>query len=192
MSVPATDPPTIDGVISGGEWEEAATVALSNDDTAYWMHDDDTLYVALDGTELGAVNLVLATGDELWILHSSAALGSSLYVAGESAWEQSHGYTWCCRSATNDSARLGLLEDEGWQANIGFTGDVGVVEYEVTIPWGYATAAVVYHTEDRDSAYWPTDIPPDAVSHITNNQWTDPEFDPDLWWMLVPDGDTVE
>ena len=147
--------------------------------------DGATLYVALDGKEVGAVNLVIATVDELWILHSSAALGSSLYLPGESAWEQSHGYTWCCRSAHDDTARLGLLAEEGWQANIGYTGNVGVVEYQVAIPWGYATAALAYHTETV-SAYWPTDIPPDAATHITANQWTDPAFDPGQWWMLVP------
>lgn len=186
LFVPAAEPAVIDGIIDDGEWEGAVTVSLSNDDTVYWMHGDDTLYVALDGTEVGAVNLVIATGDELWILHSSAALGSSLYLAGESGWEQSHGYSWCCRSASDDTARLDLFEREGWQANIGFTGDAGVVEYQVAIPWGYATAALAYFTETSDPAYWPTDLPPDAVSHLTGNRWTDPELDPDEWWMIAP------
>lgn len=186
LLVPPGPAPTIDGVIADGEWTDATTASLSNGDQAYWQRDEATLYVALDGTELGAVNLVIATPGELWILHSSAALGSSLYVPGESAWEQSHGYSWCCRSATDDTARLGLFDDEGWQANIGFTGDVGVVEYQVAIPWGYSMAAIVYHTEDRDSAYWPADLSTDAAAHITENRWTDPTLDPADWWMLVP------
>ena len=186
LLIPAAPPPKIDGAIDDGEWEQAVTVAMSNDDIVYWMHNGATLYVALDGTELGAVNLVIATGDELWVLHSSAALGSLLFLAGEEGWEQSHGYTWCCRRASDDSARLRLLESEKWQANIGFIGDVGVVEYQVAIPWGYATAAMAYLTEDRDPEYWPTDISPDAVSHLTNNEWTDPAFDAGEWWMLVP------
>ena len=80
LTVPVGSAPTIDGIVEPGEWAEAATVAMSNDDTLHWMQDDHTLYMALEGTELGAVNLVIATDDELWILHSSAALGSSRLV----------------------------------------------------------------------------------------------------------------
>ena len=62
---------------------------------------------------MGAVNLVISTVDETWILHSSAAPGSGLYVHDE-IWELSHGFDWCCRSATDDSGRLQLLDEEGW------------------------------------------------------------------------------
>ena len=170
-----------------GEWEKAATVTMSNGDSAYWQFTDSTLYVAIDADHIGAVNLVLATASELWILHSSAALGSQLFTPGNGAWEQVHGYTWCCRSPTNDSARSALLEEEGWQANIGFTGDVGVVEYQVALPWGYAQAALVYHTEDRDSAYWPDDLRSEDAEHIVSNRWNDPDLDPGSWTMLVPE-----
>jgi len=187
IAVPAAAAPSIDGIIKSGEWDSAAAVTMSNGDTAYWQHSDETLYVALDGDDIGAVNLVLATGEELWILHSSAALGSSLFVPGDETWEQVHGYSWCCRSAYDDTARLGLLEDEGWQANIGFTGDIGVVEYQVAIPWGFARAAIVYHAEDRDSAYWPDDLGSADAEHITSNMWMDPELDPGSWMMLIPE-----
>ena len=187
LIVPTAAAPTIDGTIDDREWSEAIAVSLSNGDTAYWQYNDRTLYVALDGTELGAVNLVIATEGELWILHSSAALGSSLFVQHDAAWTQSHGYTWCCRNGNDDTARLGLLEREGWQANIGFTGDVGVVEYEVVFPWRYSTVAIVYHAEGREAAYWPTDLSAEAATHIVTNQWTDPAFDPGVWWMLVPE-----
>lgn len=186
VTVPAAAAPVIDGVINPGEWDGATTVAMSNDDTVYWQHTDASLYVAIDGEKLGAVNLVLATADDLWVLHSSAALGSLLHAPGDGAWEQVHGYTWCCRSATDDTARNRLFDDEGWQANIGYTGDVGVVEYQVALPWGFATAALVYHTEDGDSAYWPTDLEAGAVEQITTNMWTDPALDTTAWWMLVP------
>jgi hypothetical protein len=188
--VPSGPVPTIDGVIGDGEWDDAVAVSLSNGESAYWQSDDATRYVALDGSALGAVNLAIATAGELWILHSSAALGSSLYALDGSSWAQSHGYSWCCRSANDDTARLALMEDEGWQANIGFTGDVGVVEYELALPWGYATAAIIYHSEDRDSAFWPTDLSEEATAHIVANRWTDPAFDPGEWWMLVPDRGT--
>jgi hypothetical protein len=186
LVVPAVELATIDGVIETGEWDGAATVLMSNDDVLHWMHSDDTLYVALDGNDLGAVNLVIASADEMWILHSSAALGSSLYVAGDPLWELSHGYTWCCRNPNDDAARLGLLDREGWQANIGFTGDVGVVEYQVAMPWAHASVAVSYFTESNDPEYWPTDLSPEAREQLTRNHWSDPDFKLDEWWTIVP------
>jgi hypothetical protein len=160
---------------------------MSNGDSVHWQHADAILYVALDGDDIGAVNLVLASPTELWILHSSAALGSQRFAPGSGVWEQVHGYSWCCRSAGNDSAREALFADEGWQANIGFTGDVGVVEFQVAIPWGFAQAALIYHTEDSDPAFWPADLEGQDAEHITANMWTDEELDPGSWIMLVPE-----
>ncbi|MEN8113268.1 MAG: hypothetical protein ABFS21_02675, partial [Actinomycetota bacterium] len=184
--MPAGEAPAIDGIIEVGEWDNAATVTMSNDDLLHWMRSDGTLYVALDSGDVGAVNVVIARAGELWILHSSAALGSSLWVTSDSGWEQSHGYSWCCRSSTDDAARLGLLENEGWQANIGFTGDDGVVEYQIEIPWAGAHVAVVLHTEDNDPAYWPTDLPDEARDVITENRWSDPTLDVEDWWLILP------
>lgn len=188
LVVPTARPATIDGVIAAGEWDRAVTVPMSNDDMLLWMYSDDTLYVAVDGSDLGAVNLVFASAEEMWVLHSSAALGSSLYVPGDSVWEESHGYTWCCRDPNDDTARLGLLDREGWQANIGFTGDVGVVEYQVTMPWARAAVAVSSFTESNDPAYWPTDLSPEAREQLTGSRWSDPDFTLDEWWTIIPAG----
>ena len=80
------------------------------------------LYVAVEGSDLGAVNIILATDADVWILHSSAALGSARYVPGSSVWSLDHGFSWCCRRGSDDSARAALFAAEGWEANIGFTG----------------------------------------------------------------------
>ena len=131
-----------------------------------WMRSGDTLYVALRGHSLGAVNLAIAIDRELWILHSSAALGSMLYIEDDGVWTLAHDFEWCCRGANNEAARLALIEDEGWQANIGFAGDPGIVEYEVTLPWIDAAAAVAYRTENADPEFWPTDLTPEAAAEL--------------------------
>ena len=140
--------------------------------------------VALEGGELGAVNLAIAIGDEIWILHSSAALGSALYTRDESTWSLAHEFSWCCRSTDDDAGRQALLEGEGWQANIGFAGDVGVVEYEVVRPWVGALAAVSYQTETSDPGYWPTDLSGDAETELIGPWPEAEEFHLDEWYLL--------
>lgn len=142
--------------------------------------------MALESGAVGAVNLVINTVDETWILHSSAALGSALYVPGDGIWELSHGFDWCCRSATDDSARLLLLEEEGWQANIGFTGDEGIVEYEVTLPWNGASVAVSYLTDSETSAFWPVDLSNEAREQLVGPPPPERSFNLVEWYTLVP------
>ena len=45
--------------------------------------------------------------------------------------------------APTDSARATLFAAEGWDANIGFAGDPGIVEYAVTLPWDDAASCGV-------------------------------------------------
>lgn len=184
LSVPSGEAPTIDGVTSTGEWDEATSTSMTNGSPLHWMYSDETLYVALEGGELGAVNLAIATGDETWILHSSAALGSALYTREESTWLLTHGFSWCCRSTTDDAGRRALLSEEGWQANIGFAGDTGVVEYEVVVPWVGSLVAVSYQTETSDPAYWPTDLSSEAEADLVG-PWPEAEdFHLDEWYVL--------
>ena len=186
LEVPAQAPPVIDGVLGAGEWDGSVTVAMSDDSSLHWMHEDGVLYVALESAAIGAVNLLVATEDEVWILHSSAALGSALYLPGDGVWDLSHGFDWCCRTATDDSARLELLDNEGWQATIGFTGDEGIVEYEVTLPWGGASVAVSYLTNSDTSAFWPADLSFEARQQLIG-PWSDERvFKIEEWYTLVP------
>lgn len=185
LEVPAHTPPVIDGILGAGEWDGSTTVTMSDDSSLHWMHSDDVLYVALESSAVGAVNLAIAADDEVWILHSSAALGSALYTPGDGTWKLSHGFDWCCRSATDDSARLRLLDEEGWQANIGFTGDDGIVEYEVVLPWDGAAVAVSYLTDSETSAFWPTDLSSGARDQLVGPPPPMRNFNLDEWHTLV-------
>lgn len=176
----------IDGVLGSAEWDSGITTSMSDGSVLHWMESEGTLYVALESDSIGAVNLAIATPDEIWILHSSAALGSALYVPGNSTWELVHGYSWCCRSATDETARLELLADENWQANIGFTGDDGVVEYQVTMPWDHASLAVSLVTESNQPAYWPLDLSDEARGQLIGARSTGLDFDLNAWVTVVP------
>ena len=170
--------------MEGGEWDGAASTAMTDGSQLHWMHSGETLYVALEGGDLGAVNLAIETGGEVWVLHSSAALGSALYTREQSSWSLTHEFSWCCRSTTDDTGRRALLDEEGWQANIGFAGDIGVVEYEVVLPWVGSSVAVSYQTESGDPAYWPTDLSGSAEAALIG-PWPEAEdFHLDEWFRL--------
>ena len=142
LAVPAGPAPVIDGQLSPDEWAEAATMPMSDGASLLVQYMNGTLYVAVAGDDVGSVNVIIGTESEVQILHSSAALGSARYVPGTSGWSLDHGFSWCCRRGSTDSARATLFAEEGWEANIGYAGDPGIVEYAIAIPWAEATMAV--------------------------------------------------
>lgn len=81
------------------------------------------------------------------------------------------------------------LDEEGWQANIGFTGDDGVVEYQVELPWAGASVAVSYLTDSETSAFWPTDLSSEAREQLVGPPPTERDFSLDEWHTLVLVGD---
>lgn len=185
LHVPASAHPDIDGVLKTSEWEDSTTVTMTDGSSLHWLHNGNVLYVALESSAVGAVNLAIATDEEAWILHSSAALGSALYLPGDGLWEVSHTFAWCCRSATDDSARLQLLNEEGWQANIGFAGDGGIVEYQVALPWDGAAVAVSYLTDSETSAVWPASLSSEARDQLVGPWPRERTFNLDEWHTLV-------
>jgi hypothetical protein len=66
LAVPAHQPPVIDGVLDTDEWHGSTTVTMSDLSSLHWMHTEDVLYVALEGSAVGAVNPVISTVDETW------------------------------------------------------------------------------------------------------------------------------
>lgn len=163
LSIPLQSPPTIDGILTSGEWDGAVSGEMSNGTPVYAMHDGEFLYVAVAGEHLGAVNVAIGGPDDIWILHSSAALGSMRYdVDGELV----HDFDWCCRSPDDPAGRLALLEAEGWQANIGYTGEPGIVEYQVARPRVATAIAIAAQTEAADPSFWPPGLTPEAREQL--------------------------
>ena len=62
--------------------------------------------------------------------------------------------------------RLALLEAEGWQANIGYTGEPGIVEYQVARPRVATAMAIAARTEAADPSFWPPDLTPEARAQL--------------------------
>ena len=167
VAVPvAATAPTIDGVLGPGEWDGASRDTMSDGATIFLEQFDGTLYVAVAGDEIGAVNVILGIEDEVWILHSSAALGSALYAAVSGSWQLEHGFEWCCRGTTDTDSRKDLFGTEGWQANIGSAGEPGTVEYQIALPWDGAAVAISSLRDESDKGFWPADLSAEARDQL--------------------------
>lgn len=188
LLVPASAPPVIDGILDEGEWADAAGELMSDGATVRWMHAEETLHVAVEGTEIGAVNVLIATEDQVLILHSSAALGSALYAANAATWELVHGFSWCCRNTADESGPSQLFADEDWKANIGFAGDPGVVEYAIALPWQGAAVAVSSIRDENDMGFWPAVLSEEAREQLLGVPPPERDFSIDEWVRLSPTG----
>jgi hypothetical protein len=163
--VPELAAATIDGVLTNGEWDGAATFEMSDATPIRLMQNDGTLYLSVEGTELGSVNVVMALDDEIWILHSSAALGSALYESGPDEWELVHGFNWCCRDGGDTAGRLALLEEEA-------------------SPWAGALVAVSSVRSDEHNGFWPADLSNEARLQLIGAPQPTRAFNTPEWALL--------
>ena len=189
LAVPRGSIPAIDGTIEPTEWAGAAITVMDDGTELLWLHADGSLYLGVLNGTIGAVNLVVATDNEVRVLHSSAALGSASYDRQEDgAWRLAHEFDWCCRNATDSNDRALLLANEGWQASMGYSGVHGQVEYQLMLGTGELRIAVSYIYADGSGsvAYWPRDLPA-AAREPLHGERRDPEtFAVETWMLVVP------
>jgi hypothetical protein len=156
IAIPIGTIPTINGRIEEGEWDAAAVEVLNDGTLLYLMYSEDALYLALDSEVLGTVNVGILRDGELWVLHSSAALGSVIYQPQENGWQMRQTFEWCCRTTSPNSDYEQLLAQEGWLSTNQFLGDETQTEYLIKIPKEEIIMAVTYrYRDDSDAAYWP-------------------------------------
>ncbi len=186
LFVPAAPAPTLDGNLEAGEWGDAFVGEMSDGTPVYVMRDGESLFVAIGGEHLGAINLAIGGPDDVWILHSSAALGSVLYLSNGSEWNLSHDFSWCCRDADDPTDRLALLDAEGWQATIGYSGAPGIVEYQIALPWVGARFAISSQTQSTEPAFWPAELTPEARAQLIGPLPSPQVFRLGEWYTLAP------
>lgn len=185
ISVPSAPPPNVDGTVGEIEWAGAASATMSDGATVLFMRDNEVLYTAVVGSEIGSVNVVIATTNQVSILHSSAALGSAVYETAGSVWDLVHGFSWCCRNAADATASDELLAAEGWKANIGYAGDPGVVEYTIAIPWQETSVAISSLRDDADKGFWPATLSAEAQDQLIGVPPDQRSYNVTEWATLV-------
>ena len=169
VKVPKGFPAKIDGEFSPGEWDEAMTIEVEGKGELLLMHSEGYLYLGIRSKRMGYGSLCVVRGDEVWILHSSAALGSTVLERDGESWRKTQDFSWCCRSSSATSARDSLLEEEGWVANIGFEGPPNEMEYQIALKDGSLIMAIVYQESSKleTAMWWPSDLDDDCLQTIT-------------------------
>jgi len=192
IAVPQGHPPTLDGVISSDEWVDSKVEIFSDGSELLLMHDEAYLYLGIRTytSDMFVGNIFVDHGDEVVIMHSSAALGTAIYSKGVETWERTQDFTWRCRSTSNNASakadREEFLKEDGWLANISYMGSPNEMEYQIALPQEALRLAVaLIPTNDLNTRiYWPTDLEDDCIDPTSGGMPSSLYFSPENWAVL--------
>ncbi len=188
--VPALDvpPPTLDGTILPEEWDQAKATLFDNGSELLLMRSGETLYLAIRASNPGIItgNVYLLQGNEVSILHSSAALGTAKYQKGEEGWELIQNFSWRCRSTGFGEAalaeRAAFLEEEGWLAGNARMGTPNEQEYRISIGEDLSALAVIYLQGSDLTVYsYPADLADDSMQPFPGGIPEQMQLNTELW-----------
>jgi TolB protein len=153
-------PPTIDGVFSPSEWDNALAIDLANGELLL-MHAGDYLYLGIRSDNLGLGSVCVRWDDEISILHSSAALGTATYVKAGEEWLKTRDFSWTNRDISNGQQALDErrehLEREDWLASNGLMGNSNEMEYQIAMTDDAIRLGVTYlmSPDYQTTDFWP-------------------------------------
>ncbi|MCJ7622410.1 MAG: formylglycine-generating enzyme family protein, partial [Anaerolineaceae bacterium] len=148
--VPPGNPPIIDGTMSFGEWDNATVESFTDGSELFLIHADGYLYLGIQAETADMIggNIFINRGDEIVILHSSAALGTAIYQKAEDSWQQIQDFNWRCRetdrSDAAQTAHDAFLQQEGWLAANSRMGNPNELEYQIEMPEKNIRLAVIF------------------------------------------------
>jgi hypothetical protein len=189
IPVPPGKPDAVDGTLSPGEWDGAATRSFLDGSELLLMSADGYLYLAIRAItrEMIVANVFIDRGGEIAILHSSAALGTALYRGGPETWEQTQAFVWRCRRTDNSEAakaeRAAFLEEEHWVAANALMGSPNEMEYQIEMvnPTLRLTVTFVRESNPNVKTPWPTDLDDDCVLQTPGEMPTQLHLSPERW-----------
>jgi len=190
--VPVGIQPTIDGTFSPGEWDDATVEAFADGSQLHLLQAEDFIYVGIRANESGMIagNVFIHRGDEIAILHTSAALGTAIYQQAVDGWQQTQDFTWRCRNTgISESAqveRAEFLQDEGWLAANGLMGTPNELEYQIEIPDQDFHLAVIYIKANYpyEKVPWPVKLDDDSIQPASGGLPFVMHFSPAQWAKL--------
>jgi hypothetical protein len=171
LLIPAGNSPTIEGTMTLGEWYDAAVESFADGSLLFLMKNGEFLYLGIQAKEPGTIagNVFIQRGDEIHILHSSAALGTAIYQKSGTGWQLTQDFTWCCRNTSNSASaqteRDEFLQAEDWLAANGRMGTPNELEYQIKIPEQDFRIAVVFlkASPPYEKVPWPEDLSDDSI-----------------------------
>lgn len=192
ISVPRGKSPIIDGTMSPGEWDGAVVKSFSDGSELFLMYSDGYLYLGIRAktSEMIVGNIFIEHGDEIAILHSSAALGTARYQKGMGSWQQTQGFVWRCRSTDNSEAaraeRDAFLKEEHWVAANARMGLPNELEFQIEMTNETMRLAVNFLTASNPNVKipWPPDLNDDCIKPTPGGLPAQFHFSPDKWATL--------
>jgi hypothetical protein len=189
LSVPQASPPTIDGTLAPGEWDKAHVETFADGSELLLMHDQGYLYLGIRSNtpEMIVGNIHLNQGDEIRILHTSAALGTAVYQRGAESWQQTQAFNWRCRRTDDSDAaqaeRDAFLQDEGWVSVNSRGGTPNELEYKIQVAGKSIRLAanLLRSSAANDKVPWPSDLDDDCVKPTPRGLPEEMHFAPKRW-----------
>jgi hypothetical protein len=121
-SAPPAQTVTLDGRVDEAEWKAASSRPLEGGGTVRLMFGDNLLYVGIRGPAEGTAHVCVGSGDEVRILHVSAAVGSALFRQAGGSWTLQSPFSWSLRetalTGAPAAARTAYLQKEGWVGTV--------------------------------------------------------------------------
>jgi hypothetical protein len=193
ITVPGGNEATIDGVLSPEEWDPAYQAELVGGGDLLLMHKDGYLYLGVRAKPEPVTSICIDQGDQVSILHSSAALGTATYQQGDEGWKKIRDFEWCCRETVDSPQaqenRSDQLQQENWLASNGRMGAAEEVEFKIGMPDGLLRLGVtsIGAPDYEGIAWWPLDMADDCrnLSVIQGSLPDQAQFSVDNWMTLI-------
>jgi len=165
LGVPSGVAPDVDGELSEGEWNDAATLELDEDTTLRLKHTDGVLYLGLSAGSMGIPSPCIRRNEDVWVLHASAALGTAVYEKDGETWTQIRPFEWRCRergfAESAIAAREEFLSEEGWLGTIGHLGNRRHFEFRIDLLQEVSLEILFLFLDTRSPmrlVSWPSDL----------------------------------
>ena len=170
LALPRAATPVIDGTAAEAEWK-AAWRTTQHDTTLLLLHDGEDIYAAVKSPAYAITSIYVARGNELKILHASAAIGDAVYRRdAQAAWRLQTRFAFTRYKSPDDliARGRGFFDEHAWLSShmrIGAPGDTEFRMQGRAIEG--ARVAVTYYDPDRRSVLlaFPAGLTGDVVSH---------------------------
>jgi len=193
ITVPQGTSPIIDGTLLPGEWDRAKVEIFSDNSELLLMHGEGYLYLGIraNTTDMIVGNIFVDRGDEIAVLHTSAALGTAIYQKDAEIWQQTQGFSWCCRSTNSHDAaqaeRDAFLQQEHWVSINSRMGTPQELEYQIEMTNETLRLAVTFMLASgiNQKFSWPTHLKDACVQSFEGGFPLQLQFSPDTWETIT-------
>jgi hypothetical protein len=170
VEIPRGSKAVIDGTLDPVEWSGAHKTEFAGGGELLLMHEGGHLYVGVRDKPAPVVSICVFRGDEVAVMHMSAALGTAVYKQRDDEWERVTEFSWSCRDASDTqrawSERAEHLKREGWVGSNGRMGVAEETEFKMALPsdeWRISVTCIGSPDYEWVSR-WPTSLEDDSVN----------------------------